>query len=124
MVSAAELGTVTLNNFNDEPIFEAVDLPDHTNDSVDCIPETLPRPDSYRELNEGVDILEVAGHAFVYRIPRFPVVTIKLRQITFRTVLSDGNTVSYDGFIQDHDSLYGHVYPATIRVYESCFVEV
>ena len=109
MTSAAELGTVSLNNFDDEPIHEGVDLPD-----VDCILETLPESESDCRLEEGVDILEVAGLAFVYRIPRFPVVTINLRQITFRVVLSDGNTVSYDGFIQDHDSLYGHDYPGSM----------
>ena len=84
MASAAELRTVCLNDFDDEPIHEGVDLPD-----VDCILETPPESKSDCELEEGVDILEVAGFAFVYRIPRFPVVTIRnLRQITFRGVLS------------------------------------
>ena len=59
---------------------------DHSDDQIRRIPETPPRPEpDNAEPEEGVDILEVAGHAFVYRIPRFPVVTINLRQF-FQTV--------------------------------------
>ena len=74
MMSAAELGTVSLNDFDDEPIHKGVDLPD-----VDCIPETPPESESDCELEEGMDTMEVDVLTFVYRIPRFPAVTINLR---------------------------------------------
>lgn len=100
-------------------------------EEITVIPET-PRK-AERELidesesdedHDGVEIVDVAGSSFMYRIPRFPVVTINLRQITLEAIITDGSTVVYDGFIREHSSLYGHKYPATIRVYESCFVEV
>lgn len=96
-------------------------------DDVRVIPETPTKADLDLEEEEeagGVDILDVAGASFLYRIPRFPVVTINLRQIIFQAVLPDSSTVTYDGFIHEHSSLYGHDYPASIRVYEYCFVEV
>ena len=73
---------------------------------------------------EGVDIIAVGPVPFDYSVPRFPVITFKLRQITFEAVLSDSKAITYDGFIRDDTSLANHLYPAPIHVREYCFVEV
>ena len=97
---------------------------DDDND-VHTIPETPTKADlDTEEVGEGVDILDIAGASFLYRIPRFPVITIHLRQITFQAVLSDSSMVTYGGFIREHSSLYGHNYLASIRVFKYCFIEV
>ena len=89
------------------------------------IPETPTKADlDTEEVGQGVDILDVAGASFLYWIPRFPVITIHLQQITFQAVLPDSSMVTYDGFIRKHSSLYRHNYPVSIRVFEYCFVEV
>ena len=91
-------------------------------EDMTVIPETPLQSESEEE--EGViDILQV-GVAFVYRIPRFSVVSINLRQITFQAVLTDRTTVTYRRFIRDDHSLEGRDYPASILVKEYCFVEV
>ena len=95
-------------------------------EDITVIPETPSKAvcESDEDAVDVVKIIDVAGASFMYRIPRFPVVTINLRQITFEAIFSDGSTITYDGFIHEHSTLYGHNYPATIRIYESCFVEV
>ena len=55
--------------------------------------------DTDEEHKEGIDDIAV-GVSFNYRIPHFPVITLKLRQITFEAVLTDNERViTYDGFI-------------------------
>ena len=85
-------------------------------------------PQSVCEDEEGVAIVSIAKSILVYRIPRFPVVTINLRQFTFEAVLPDNSSAIYDGFIQEDPSLDTYECSnstyATIRVIEYCFVEV
>ncbi len=95
---------------------------DRSDDDVSVIPETPFQ--SEPEDEDGVAILRVAGVAFEYKIPRFPVVSIPIRQFTFEAVLPDGRTGTYDGFIRNHQSLETQNYPMSIRVSEYCFVEV
>ncbi len=73
-----------------------------------------------------LELLELGtpGVAFDYKIPRFPVVSIPIRQFTFEAVLPDGRTGIYDGFIQNYPSLETQNYPMSIRVSEYCFIEV
>ena len=92
-------------------------------EEVTVIPETQLLTDTEDEREEGVDITAV-GVPFDYSVPRFPVITFKLRQITFEVVLSDSRVITYDGFIRDDSSLVNHSYPASIHVKDCCFVEV
>ena len=94
-----------------------VSLSDDDND-VHTILKTPTKADlDTEEVGEGVDILNIAGASFLYRIQHFLVITIHLRQITFQAVL-DSSMATYDGFIRKQSSLYGHNYPASIRVFE------
>ena len=70
---------------------------------VTVIPETQ-FPETADEHEEGVDILDV-GVVFTYTWPRFPVISIPLRQITFQAILPNNKIVTYDGFVRDDSRL-------------------
>ena len=72
---------------------------------------------------EGIEVHYV-GLPFEYTIPSFSCITLILRQIKFCAEL-DGCVRSYDGFIRNNPCLDPEgVYPRTMDVLQSCFVEV
>ena len=92
-------------------------------------PETqLPsEEDSTSVMSTGIDGIEVQciGVPFVYTIPSLKCITFTVRQITFRAVVSDGSTRTYDGFVRDDPCLeIEEEYPRVMDVLEGCFVKV
>ena len=68
------------------------------------------------------------GELVNYTIPSFPVVSVRLRRITYQGYLSDDRLKVVDGFIRDDCSLWEHTYPTQIVVglhpSKACLVEV
>ena len=79
--------------------------------------------ESGRSSPEGIEVRYV-GLPFEYTIPAFTCITIILRQIKF-CAIHDGSIKSYDGFIRHNPCIDEEgIYPRTMDVHQSCFVEV
>ena len=65
------------------------------------------------------------GTKFTYTVPRFSVISVDMRLITFQALADDGTVFVFDGFIRADSSLdLGDRTPFSIKLKDYCFVSV
>ena len=98
--------------------------------SSSCIASIFPAPVSSRlrdhsdddQDDDEVCILTV-GKPFRYTIPSFDVIAVELRQVRLKGYNSDGDELTYDGFIRNDISL-SRSYPTWMTVKDGTIIDV